>query len=81
MLSMAPAVTLHGQLNQPQLAVLMRRCGVCVLPSFYEGLPLVLIEAAACGCRIVAAEGTSRWATLVLLSLGLVLSARRRKRA
>ena len=32
----------------------MRRCAVCVLPSFYEGVPLVLVEAAACGCRIVA---------------------------
>jgi glycosyltransferase involved in cell wall biosynthesis len=25
-----------------------------VLPSFYEGVPLVLAEAAACGCRLVA---------------------------
>jgi glycosyltransferase involved in cell wall biosynthesis len=32
----------------------MRRCDICVLPSFYEGVPLVLVEAAACGCRIVS---------------------------
>lgn len=51
---MAPTVRLHGQLNQPELAALMRQCGVCVLPSFYEGVPLVLVEAAACGCRLVA---------------------------
>ncbi len=54
MLAMAPEVVLHGQLKQPELADLMRRCGVCVLPSFYEGVPLVLVEAAACGCRLVS---------------------------
>lgn len=54
MTGLAPAVVLHGQLDQPGLAALMRRCGVCVLPSFYEGVPLVLVEAAACGCRLVA---------------------------
>ena len=49
-----PRVTLHGMLDQPTLADLMRDCDVCVLPSFYEGLPLVLVEALACGCRLVA---------------------------
>ncbi len=51
---MAPLVTWHGALAQPDLAALMNRCAVCVLPSFYEGVPLVLVEAAACGCRLVA---------------------------
>jgi glycosyltransferase involved in cell wall biosynthesis len=32
----------------------MRRSAVFVLPSFYEGLPLVLVEALACGCRLVS---------------------------
>ncbi|MBC8182266.1 glycosyltransferase [candidate division KSB1 bacterium] len=32
----------------------MRQCSVFVLPSFYEGIPLVLVEAAACGCRLVS---------------------------
>jgi glycosyltransferase involved in cell wall biosynthesis len=54
MRSMAPAVVLHGQLDQPALAALLRRSAVCVLPSYYEGLPLVLVEALACGCRLVA---------------------------
>lgn len=56
MAALAPRVTLHGQLEQPELAALMRRCDVCVLPSFFEGLPLVLVEAAACGCRLVATD-------------------------
>lgn len=54
MRALAPRVHLHGHLAQPELADLMRRCAVCVLPSFYEGLPLVLVEALACGCRLVA---------------------------
>jgi glycosyltransferase involved in cell wall biosynthesis len=51
---MAPAVVQHGQLAQSELAELARRCTVCVLPSLYEGLPLVLVEALASGCRLVA---------------------------
>ena len=51
---MAPAVVQHGQLAQPELADLARKSTVCVLPSFYEGLPLVLVEALAGGCRLVA---------------------------
>ncbi len=50
----AKQVTFHGQLPPEQLADLMRRSSLFVLPSFYEGLPLVLLEAAACGCRLVA---------------------------
>jgi glycosyltransferase involved in cell wall biosynthesis len=52
--AMAPRVVLHGQLAQPELADLLRRSAACVLPSFYEGVPLVLVEALACGCRLVA---------------------------
>jgi glycosyltransferase involved in cell wall biosynthesis len=56
MRKMKPAVILHGQLDQLELARLMRRCAVCVLPSLYEGVPLVLIEALACGCRLVSTD-------------------------
>ncbi|MCG3184538.1 MAG: D-inositol-3-phosphate glycosyltransferase [Planctomycetes bacterium] len=49
-------VKLHGQVDQKQLAELMRNTSVFVLPSFYEGLPLVLVEAVACGCRLVATD-------------------------
>lgn len=51
---LAPRVEFHGRLAQAELAGLMRRCAVLVLPSFYEGLPLVLAEARACGCRLVS---------------------------
>jgi len=52
----APRVVLHGQLGQRALADVMRGSTVCVLPSFFEGLPLVLVEALACGCRLVATD-------------------------
>ena len=56
MARMAPRVVMHGQLGQKALADLMRRSAVFVLPSFYEGLPLVLVEALACGCRLACSD-------------------------
>ena len=53
---MGQRVTVHGPLSQQELAGLMRRCHVFVLPSFYEGLPMVLLEALASGCRIVTTD-------------------------
>jgi glycosyltransferase involved in cell wall biosynthesis len=49
-------ITVHGSINQQELARLMGCCHIFVLPSFYEGLPLVLLEALAAGCRIIATD-------------------------
>ncbi|MEA1968370.1 MAG: glycosyltransferase family 4 protein [Thermodesulfobacteriota bacterium] len=46
-------VIVHGSLNHRKLATLMRKTHVFILPSFFEGLPLVLMEALASGCRII----------------------------
>ena len=54
LLAETAGVVLHGALPPERLADLMRSSAVFVLPSFYEGLPLVLVEAAASGCRLVA---------------------------
>ena len=53
---MAPTVLLHGQLDQASLADRLRGATLFVLPSMFEGLPLVTIEAAACGCRLVCTD-------------------------
>lgn len=45
-----------GKLTQEELALEMNRNDVFVLPSFYEGLPLVIVEALACGMRAVCTE-------------------------
>jgi len=49
-------VHVHGRLDQQELAGLMRYCHIFILPSFYEGLPLVLLEALASGCRIITTD-------------------------
>lgn len=49
-------VTLHGHVSHLRLAELMKRAHIQVLPSFFEGLPLVLFEGLASGCRIVTTE-------------------------
>ncbi len=49
-------VSIYGVLNQRELAKIMRQSHILVLPSFYEGLPLVILEGLACGCRIVTTD-------------------------
>lgn len=52
-----------GQIPQPALAELLRRTDIFVLPSYFEGLPLVLIEAMASGAVPVSTDlpGVRPW--------------------
>ncbi|NQT64782.1 MAG: glycosyltransferase family 4 protein [FCB group bacterium] len=53
---MGDRVCIHGAIPQEKLAEIMRRSHIFILPSFYEGLALVVLEALASGCRIVATD-------------------------
>lgn len=52
----ADKVTVHGPMEQKDLAQLMGQAHVFILPSFFEGLPLVLLEALSSGCRIICSD-------------------------
>ncbi|MCP4145234.1 MAG: glycosyltransferase family 4 protein [bacterium] len=49
-------VEIYGAVPQKRLAEVMKLSHVMILPSFFEGLPLVVLEALASGCRVVVTE-------------------------
>ena len=61
--SLPPYVSWLGQIPQPALAELLRRTDIFILPSYFEGLPLVLIEAMASGAVPVSTDlpGVREW--------------------
>jgi len=63
-----------GALPQEDLAKVLRSSQIFVLPSFFEGLPLVVLEALACGCRIVMTDlpGLDSWLSPSLEENGFV---------
>ncbi|MBP7320339.1 MAG: glycosyltransferase family 4 protein [Lachnospiraceae bacterium] len=52
-----------GKLNHEELATALRVSDLFVLPSFFEGLPLVIMEALACGAKVICNDlpGISLW--------------------
>jgi len=63
-----------GQLPQAQLGQLMRECHLFIMPSFYEGLSLVTLEALASGLWVVSSElpGMHEWVGPRLTETGIV---------
>lgn len=49
-------INFTGKVNQNRLADIFRKTHIFVLPSFYEGLPLVVVEALACGSNVVTTD-------------------------
>lgn len=56
-----------GRLSQSELARVYQKSDIFVLPSFFEGIPLTVIEALACGDRVVMTDlpGIKEWITSV----------------
>lgn len=61
--SLPPYAEWIGQIPQPALAELFRNTDIFILPSYFEGLPLVLIEAMASGAVPVSTDlpGIQSW--------------------
>ena len=49
-------VELKGYMSTSEIGDLFRSCDIFAMPSFYEGLSLVTIEAIACGLNVVTNE-------------------------
>lgn len=49
-------IKLLGEVPHENLGDIFRECDIFVLPSFYEGLSLVTIEALSCGLSVTASE-------------------------
>lgn len=52
--SLGDKVSIHGFVKRDELVNTMKFSHIFILPSFFEGLPLVLMEALASGCRLIS---------------------------
>lgn len=51
-----PSVRMHGSIGQDRIVPFFQRADVFCLPSFGEGVPVVLMEAMACGLPVVTSR-------------------------
>jgi glycosyltransferase involved in cell wall biosynthesis len=55
-IGIARNVVLAGYVSESRLVELYQNASVCVIPSHYEGLPTVMLEAMSCGVPVVATD-------------------------
>lgn len=49
-------VTIHGYVKGDKKSNLLQRADILILPSYHEGMPLVILEALATGCAIISTK-------------------------
>jgi glycosyltransferase involved in cell wall biosynthesis len=69
-------VTFTGNIPQPQLAHRMSASHVLVLPSIEEGFGLVMAQAMACGCPVIASSATGAEHLFVDNEAGFIVAPR-----
>lgn len=52
----SPHLHIHNALTQKDMSDMLKQMDIFILPSYYEALGLVAVEALACGLRVVATE-------------------------
>jgi glycosyltransferase involved in cell wall biosynthesis len=52
--SAVEAVELTGQLGREEMASLLRRAQIVVSPTYWDGTPISVLEAIACGAKVIA---------------------------
>lgn len=67
-------VIFTGAVSQGTLAKIFRESDIFILPSFYEGLPLVLLEALASGLKVVTTDlpGVRDWIGKTINKSGII---------
>ena len=55
-LGIQPYVTLPGWVRGAEKNEILSRCEILVLPSYYEAMPMVVLEAMSCGYAVIATD-------------------------